>query len=465
MFSSPRRWIIIVSPFLTLTLLYCLLLTPKTDVILDAHTPQPWLQSDRSYIVIEGTQQPQSDNHPPEIMDEETQCGHLTKDLNDVFVILKTGATEALQKVPTQLRTGLQCVPHYAVFSDYEEIINGVRTYDVLNNITQSVMDKEPEFEYYRQLQKEGRQGLTAQDWGDDTNGPFGKDKNPGWKLDKWKFLPMVDEALELMPDAKWYVFIEADTYIVWQNLVNWLAHLDHTQPFYLGSPMQIGEVLFGYGGAGVILSHETVSRLSQHRSKFQEKLEKITASEWAGDCVLARALEETKIPLTWAWPMMMTSRPWQVDHFSEAYGHQPWCFPVISYHHMSPRDIEEFWRFDRQWFKSGKNALMLHADVYREFIHNGSLAYRDYWDNLSGADIIFDSPTTPSVDSCADACEQNSECLQYAYNHDEGSCKHASTTFAGITSNNTSSGWITHRVQRLLRTFQSSCDQVEYIL
>ncbi|KAJ5691658.1 hypothetical protein N7488_012393 [Penicillium malachiteum] len=463
MLSSPRKWILILPPLFTLTLLYYVLHTYNTGSLALKYTG-PWSQSDIDHLISEGTQQPAQPDSPPPVASEEDRCGRLRRNLKDVMVILKTGATEAQEKVPVQLRTGLQCVPHFAIFSDYEEVIGGVRTYDVLQNVSQSVIDKEPEFEFYKHLQQNGRDGLSAEDWGDDTNGPFGKVNNPGWKLDKWKFLPMTAGALELMPDAKWYVFIEADTYIVWQNLVNWLDHLEHTRTYYLGSPMQIGETLFGYGGAGVILSHQANVRLQKYRAESMDEIDEMTASEWAGDFVLAKALENTQIPLTWAWPMMMTTSPWEVDHFSEAYGRQPWCYPVVSYHHMSPREIELMWRFDRGWFRSGKNALLLHADVYRDFVHNGTLAEREDWDNLSGADIVFDHPTEPSVDSCADACMQNTGCLQYSYNHNESTCKHAATTLHGIASNGTSSGWMTRRVQKLLNTFQSSCPQVEYI-
>lgn len=479
MFTSPRRWILIVSPFLTLILVYYLFLTPDTNpVALKSH--EKWQQPAQGPIVLEGTQPlPETktkgnakgkgkgkskDKGSTDAMLEEDRCKKLRREMDDVFVVLKTGATEALEKVPPQLRTVFQCVPHFAVFSDYEETIDGVRTHDVLYNVTESTMKKEPEFEVYRHLRQVGRAGLTDADFGDDSNGPFGKVNNPGWKLDKWKFLPMIDEALEVRPNAKWFVFLEADTYIVWQNLVNWLAHLDYTRSYYLGSPMQIGEMLFGYGGAGIVLSQRAMQRLHSYRIENQEELEVMTASEWAGDCALARALEDVHVPLTWAWPMMMTSRPWEIDHFSEGYGRQPWCYPVISYHHMGEQDIEEMWEFERRWFRSGKNALMLHADVYREFIHDSSRVERENWDNLSGADIDFYPPTTPSVDACADACAQNPDCLQFSFNQAERTCKHASTTFAGVATNGTYSGWMTHRVQRLLNAFQSSCPQVEYI-
>ncbi|KAJ5348227.1 uncharacterized protein N7506_001480 [Penicillium brevicompactum] len=458
MFSSPRRWLFIVIPLLTFSLVYYIFRLPESNPV-PVNTEVPHTE-EPIVVVEENAQEPPKKTTEP----TEDECGHLLHQLDDVMVVLKTGATESLEKVPIHLRTTFKCVPHFAIFSDYEEMIDGVRTYDVLQNITSETRENQPEFGIYRRLQEVGREGLTDAEWGDNENGPLGKLNNPGWKLDKWKFLPMIDGALDLMPDAKWYVFLEADTYMVWPNLVNWLSHLDHERQYYLGSPMQIGDVLFGYGGAGIVLSRYTMELLSEHRGRSQLELEEMTAAEWAGDCALARALQDVRVGLTWAWPMMMTSRPWEIDHFSEGYGRQPWCYPVISYHHMEPEDINTMWKFDRQFFASGKNALLLHADVYQKLVYNDTVTALDDWDNMSGARIDFAAGTIPSVETCAEVCARNEECLQYSFDEKEGICKHASTTFAGFAKNGTSSGWIRSRVSKLLKAFQSSCEEVEYI-
>ncbi|CAI7637558.1 unnamed protein product [Penicillium bialowiezense] len=458
MFSSSRRWLFLVIPLLTFSLIYYVFRLPESNPV-PVNTEVPHTEEP---IVVgeEKTQEPPKKGPEP----TQDQCGHLLHQLDDVMVVMKTGATESLEKVPIHLRTTFQCVPHFAIFSDYEETINGVRTYDVLQNVTSETKETQPEFEIYRRLQEVGREGLTDAEWGDNQNGPLGKTNNPGWKLDKWKFLPMIDGALDLMPDAKWYIFLEADTYMVWPNLVDWLSRLDHERQYYLGSPMQIGDVLFGYGGAGIVLSRYTMELLSEHRASSQMELEEMTAAEWAGDCALARALQDVRVGLTWAWPMMMTSRPWEIDHFSEGYGRQPWCYPVISYHHMEPEDIETMWKFDRDFFGSGKNALLLHADVYQKLVYNNTVTALDDWDNMSAVRIDFAAGTIASVETCAEVCARNDECLQYSFNENDGICKHASTTFAGHSKNGTSSGWVRSRVSKLLKAFQSSCEQVEYI-
>lgn len=284
--------------------------------------------------------------------------------LDNILVILKTGVTEAFDKIPVHVRTTLKCVPHYAIFSDYEEDIiitdekemkvSKVRSIDVLRNVSQEIKETSPDFDLYNRVQRAGRAGLQHADVNrdkDDGNSPFGKQDNPGWRLDKWKFLPMVDEALQIRPEAEWFVFIEADTYVVWSNLERWLARLDSSQPLYLGSPMQIGDVLFAYGGAGIVLSNPAMRQVSEYRAQQIEELDRYTDMHWAGDCVLGNALADVGIPLSWAWPMMQTSQVWELDHISQGYGRRPWCHPAVSYHHMTAEDIKSMWRFDQEWF------------------------------------------------------------------------------------------------------------------
>lgn len=273
--------------------------------------------------------------------------------MEDVLVILKTGVTEALEKVPVHVETTLRCVPNYAIFSDYEEVIAGVRTHDVLRNVSDHVKRDFPEFDIYNRVQKQGRAALTQNDYGDDSNGPFGRLNNSGWMLDKWKFLPMIDAALEVAPQAKWFVFMEADTYLIWPNLISWLDRLDHRQPLYLGAQMAIGETVFAHGGSGFVISKPAMHEVSNRRAMDLDLVDQITAEEWAGDCALGRVLNDVKVPLTWSWPMLQGSRPWDLDHFDENFDMNMWCYPVVSYHHMGPADIREFWEFDRALFGS----------------------------------------------------------------------------------------------------------------
>src|ERR1700712_5059273 len=62
--------------------------------------------------------------------DEDIFCPR-SKLADDILVVLRTGATESLEKVPVHFRTTLQCVPHVVVYSDMDEEIEGHAVHDV----------------------------------------------------------------------------------------------------------------------------------------------------------------------------------------------------------------------------------------------------------------------------------------------------------------------------------------------
>lgn len=273
--------------------------------------------------------------------------------MEDILVVLKTGVTEALNKVPAQLNTVLRCTPNFVIVSDYEEVIGGVRTVDVLRNVSDHIKQTHAEFNLYNRVQRGGREALRPEDYGSDFNSQFGRLGNPGWMLDKWKFLPMIDAVLQRQPTAKWFVFIEADTYLFWENLLSWLSKHDPSQPKYLGCQTAIGDDIFAHGGSGFVISNPAMWKVSNHLKARVSELEDFTARDWAGDHVLGRVLRDVGVPLTWSWPMSQGKQLWDLNCFSEAYGRRVWCHPVVTFHHMTPVEIHDMWTFDQKWLDS----------------------------------------------------------------------------------------------------------------
>lgn len=187
--------------------------------------------------------------------------------IDDILVVLRTGASEAPAKLPIHFKTTLRCAPHFTIFSDMEEYIEGHHVLNALDEVNPDIIASHPDFDYYRLLLEKGRAGITSEEakcWSAAANTKAGRN-NPGWRLDKWKFLPIAEKSLAHRPEAKWYLFIEADSYILWPALLEWLSHFDHLQPHYIGQQMQIGEVVFAYGGAGTILSNVALRKVVKH--------------------------------------------------------------------------------------------------------------------------------------------------------------------------------------------------------
>lgn len=96
-------------------------------------------------------------HQPTEAKEELNDCPTFPG-LDRVVITVKTGATEALDRVPILLATSLRCAPNVYVFSDMEEDIDDIHIYDALDTISDKVKEH-PDFNLYRkqyELKEEG---------------------------------------------------------------------------------------------------------------------------------------------------------------------------------------------------------------------------------------------------------------------------------------------------------------------
>ncbi|XXG97372.1 hypothetical protein Hte_003671 [Hypoxylon texense] len=394
-----------------------------------------------------------------------SSCDSL-KGLEDVFVVLRTGATEAPKKLPVHFTTTLRCVPNYALYSDYEEDIEGHHVYNALDEVNPDIIATHSDFEYYRRLQEGGRDAFTAEElahWASAKNTNGGRD-SPGWRLDKWKFLPLAEKALTMKPDAKWYIFIESDTYMLWQTLLEWLAHFDSSKPHYLGMQMQIGDVIFAYGGAGFAISNPALKKVVEHRRANLKFYDDFTGGHWAGDCVLGKALADSGVNLLWSFPTLTGDMPADMD-FNTSFGGQdkkPWCFYSASYHHLPPSEYPNFAKFEQTW--NQENAFRLrHRDVFRFYLLPRISSQHDGWDNLSDVE----QSEVHSFDECRRTCESQPDCLQFSFLGE--SCKTSTAIRLGHEgfgdTAQVKSGWVVDRIKDYTERMDASCGNKDWIL
>ena len=347
---------------------------------------------------------------------------------HEILLVVRTGVTEALSKLPVHFNTTFQCIPDYIIYSDYSEVIENHQIYDVLDEVSESLKNSTPEFRLYEHFLTHGRADL------DSTlhlgSGPSGSLDNPAWKLDRFKFLPMVDKALRHRPNAKWFVFIEADTYLVWQNLLQYLDQFDASKDFYIGKHMFIGDVLFAHGGSGFIISNPAMRKVTERRNTNLAEYDEYTASSWAGDMVLGKALKDVDIPLFWAWPHFQGDPISSLDQNVAKVERKPWCYAPITYHHMHSEEIHDLWLFEQTRQLQGPSEL-LHRDMFKEYILPKLVPRIENWDNLC-------MDPTPNVqdsrEKCHRACETDGSCLQYSYAG--GRCSKSSAVRYGNQAN-----------------------------
>ncbi len=271
--------------------------------------------------------------------------------MDDVLVVFRTGATEALDKVPVHFDTTLSRVPHYLLVSDMEEDIAGHHLYDVLADVDDEIKKTHPDFAIYNRLQAQGRAAFSDKEiasWPGREKGNTGNMDNPGWRLDKWKFLPMIDKALEHQPSARWFVFMEADTYISWPNLLHWLEYYDPSEPICIGRTLMAGSISFSHGGSGVIMSAPAMRRISQMHADRRQELDRYTAEEaWAGDVTVGKVLAEADVLLFNGQVNLLGERPSEINYAGEHSGKPIWCYHAVSFHHLRPEDVRKLWHVE----------------------------------------------------------------------------------------------------------------------
>ncbi|KAJ5726279.1 uncharacterized protein N7483_007636 [Penicillium malachiteum] len=369
--------------------------------------------------------------------------------VDDILVVMKTGVTESREKVPIHFSTTLRCIPHYVIYSDFEEEIQGVQIHDALRTMDTGVTERVPDFDLYNRLKVLGREGLEQDDFADEANSAIGKPNNPGWKLDKWKFLPMAQEALRYKPDAKWFVFMEADTYISWPTLLSWLVRFDSTKPQYLGTETQIAETIFAHGGSGFMLSNPALKLASEQYDARRAELDEYTDMHWAGDCVLGKVLADAGVDLHFSWPILQNSNLGELDEFTKELYRLPWCFIAVAFHHLSSSDIENLWKFEQKRWHEKNKRILLHSDVFREWLYPAMSTQptKLNWDNLADEEQL----QATTFDDCRDACTAQKTCVQFAFR--DGVCFTGSRPRLGnprLTGYSVS-GWVMDRVRHMM--------------
>lgn len=167
------------------------------------------------------------------------------------------------------------------------------------------------------------------------------------WNLDKYKFLPMMEQTWRMRPGRDWYIFAEADTYVFWSNIIYWLrtqSGLNPKERIYLGSRSFIGGTPFAHGGSGYVLSGTLLRHLIEHHPGVVKQYNIKGANECCGDLMLAQALQEYEnVKIRQTWPMFNGEKPSTLP-----FGPGHWCEPILTMHHMNAEEISSVWQFEQ---------------------------------------------------------------------------------------------------------------------
>jgi hypothetical protein len=285
---------------------------------------------------------------------------------SNMMVIVKTSKAEIQDKLPSHLKTLLSCVPNFAIFSDHAGEIDGFTVHDALSSISNITKSSHPEFGEYEKM------------LADEKYIPDGAETK---ELDKWKILPMVYQAYRLRPLSRFYIFVEADTSLSWTNLLQWMDRLDYRIPYYSGAPTFLNDVQFAQRGSGILLSYGALTQyVKTYDEMYEKEWEKRVSKECCGDMVLATTLMDSHVEFYSGFPLLQGETPSSLD-----WTERHWCAPIVSWHHMTPKEIEGLWDVQTSWTnKNGWKLPHLFKDAFNDFILPLLEDTKDGWDNLS---------------------------------------------------------------------------------
>jgi hypothetical protein len=373
--------------------------------------------------------------------------------MEDVTVVVKLGFSELESALPAYLNRLGRCRIDLLFFSDHEAEYNGFKIIDALANLRPEYKYHNPDFDVYEEIQA--------------SNGS--PEKTPeGWRLDKYKFLPMMEITAHQRPNSRWFVFVELDTYVNWDNMYRFLSQFNPKTPYYFGSPVwPPKKTVYAHGGSGFVLSRGALNKLVARGRMFAENLHdpgthlfgKDVSKQCCGDDVLAQVLKECGVPIRGYWPMFNGEKPTTVR-----FNWEQWCEAIITLHHVQDHDFDQLkvWEATRE-----HPAKPLTFEELFSFIEPHLLDQADDWSNMS-EDIELKSPhaAAMSFDTCFAACLKDKKCMQYE--HFGETCRLSHSVRLGHAQGpggdtKWTSGWVKDRIKAFQAAY-SPCHGAHFV-
>ncbi|KUJ09645.1 uncharacterized protein LY89DRAFT_690100 [Mollisia scopiformis] len=403
----------------------------------------------------------------------------------DVLLIFKTGASTIWRRMPLHLTTTLSNgrIPHSVIYSDLpEQLSSTISAIDVLTNSSSIIQKFDPSaYAAYQDQQSPSHLNtyreharLPGDEPPDATAG-----NQPGWLLDKYKFLPMLAHAQRNWPNLKWYIYIEDDTFIFWDNVLSYLSTLEpDDEPSYYGAYSGEGNNTFAQGGSGLVFSRSLMSAVfSGDNIPDLEKYGNETSQSCCGDIMLGKVLRDYGVYVnrgTYGTGSFRPEPPWKTgfDDWS-------WCAPVFTFHHLHQRDILQLSELERKRRALDAGRPVIFRDVYMELIAPYLTKPKlTNWDNFASRYVFGSNATDPveedlnsidhavleaapsSAEACRKACLAIPNCM--GWRHDSANEKCGMDTVVKLgrepdpqphweAKTVITSGWILERIDDVL--------------
>ncbi|KAH8637793.1 glycosyltransferase family 31 protein [Alternaria alternata] len=395
---------------------------------------------------------------PPSHVAYGTECSPFSAGVMDrVTVVLKIGAGEVATQLPLYLNRLGRCKQDLLIFSDRKDTYNGFDISDALAHLRPEYKFNNPDFDVYDRIQSSN--GTAA----------AGGDKSEeGWRLDKYKFLPMVEWTSYHRPESEWYVFLELDTYVNWDNMYRFLSTFNPKSAYYFGSPVwPKKKTVFAHGGTGFVLSRGALDRIMALGRMFGENKHfpgthffgVDVKKQCCGDEMLAQVLKKSGVSLRGYWPMFNGEKP-----ITMRFDNEQWCEAVLTMHHLGEDDFTRLTQWEEA--RSHPERPLMFEELFTMIEPNLQDKAED-WSNMS-EDVVYRKGKTAakSFDRCQKACVGDGRCLQFE--HDGNECRLGYSIRLGHHQSSEgerrwTSGWILPRI-KAFKQARSPCQGARFV-
>lgn len=356
------------------------------------------------------------------------------KNAENIYVMLKTGVETMWKRMPIHFFTTLTRIPHFSLYADGPGTIFGYEIIDILAGMPEDVMDADSLRRYKGILQMHEENYNWA---------PHFLKSKEGWDMDKFKNIRMLVHAYKQHPESEWFLFMDDDSYIFMDSLVEFLGQWDPMEPLYFGKrapTMANGEFIsFAHGGSVVVVSKGAADALVGPNAPLsnQELLDKYarhSLEDCCGDAVFAQALFiEAGIRLydigQYVGEEGEKSRVGSVFQSenleSLVFRNGYLCNPLLTLHHLDSAQIEALW----EWESLHPNKERItYTDVYQDFVLPYIVPWRPNWAISFDAAIAYQPGHDPVTvedkelqvtsirEDCGRLCTSIPNCAVYSW-------------------------------------------------
>lgn len=251
------------------------------------------------------------------------------------------------------------------------------------------------------------------------------------------------------MPDKKWYVLLDDDSYLLDASLEAILSNLDPLHPYYIGNAIGDYKARFAHGGSAVVFSQAAMYRIFVQNTDVVTRahLESLD-SNW-GDKIIATTAMKTGIYLEERYGRNFNGEPPLLTRIRS----DRFCTPIASFHKLSPLQMQDVGKV----FNSATKPVswidiweIYKAPNFESFLETPA---RTDWDHVGGSGGTTSTQNVATKEACLNIClRHSSKCLAWTWEAESKTCHFSSWMIIGDRSTGKFSGINAKRAMALSR-------------